>query len=240
METALPLVDELSAIYARVSGLLLTQETVQTSLALVARLVHETVPDSVGAGITLVDQSGKQRSTGSTDERVTRFDQLQYDLNEGPCLTSHAARILVRVEDTSADQNFPRWSSTARGMGVGAILSAPLVSGDRCLGSMKVYAEVPGAFDERAQRLLPLFASQAAILLANAQAYEKAHRVSEQMHDALLSRDAISTARGILMAQDGLTEQEAMRMLISVASRQKKRLRDVADSLIATVQRRNR
>ena len=240
MVISLPLADELSVVFARLSGLLLTEETVRTSLGIVARLAHETMPGSFGAGVTLVHSSGHRRTMQATDERVAEVDQLQYELDEGPCLTAYLERTLVSVADTSTDDRFPSWSPAASGMGVAAILSAPLVAGGDCLGAMKVYSEVAGAFEEKAQRLLPLFAAQAAVLLANVQAYEKAERVSEQLREALLSRDAISTAKGILMAQDNLTDQEALRMLVSKASRENKALRDVAHHLIATVQRRNR
>ncbi|CAA9376805.1 MAG: hypothetical protein AVDCRST_MAG60-573 [uncultured Nocardioides sp.] len=240
MTMSLPLADELSAVFARLSGLLMTEETVHTSLGLVARLAHETMPESFGAGVTLVDPSGHRRTEDATDERVARVDGLQYELDEGPCLTAYAERQVVMVGDTSTDQRFPRWSPAANAMGVASSLSAPLVAGESSLGAMKVYADRPGAFDVRTQGLLPLFAAQAAVLLANMQAYEKAERVSDQLREALLSRDAISTAKGILMARDELTEQEALRMLMSKASGDKRPLRDVAQSLIAGVQRRNR
>jgi AmiR/NasT family two-component response regulator len=73
------------------------------------------------------------------------------------------------------------------------------------------------------------------------QAYEKAERVSEQLREALLSRDTISTAKGILMARDGLTDQEALRTLVSMASRENKALRrHRTRGLILRMQRRNR
>lgn len=240
MSASLPLADELSAVFARLSGLLLTEETVHTSLGLVARLAHEAIPASVGAGVTLVAQSGQRRTTAATDDLIERFDRLQYELDEGPCLTSFAERKIIRVHDTGRDGRFPRWGPAAGGMGVRAVVSAPLVAGDVCLGAMKVYAAEPGSFDDRAQRILWLLAQQAAVLLANMQAYEKAERVSEQLREALVSRDTISTAKGILMCRDNLPEHEALRMLVSMAHRQNRTLRDVAQTVIATVQRRNR
>ena len=40
-----------------------------------------------------------------------------------------------------------RWARAAAPLGLHAALSAPLVAGDRTLGAMKVYAELPAAFD---------------------------------------------------------------------------------------------
>lgn len=240
MAQDLPLADELAAVFARLSGLLVSQETVQTSLQLVASLAHETVPDSAGAGVTLVDGSGARKSAGATGPRVQQADQIQYDLDEGPCLAAWRDGVVVRVGDTASDSRFPRWGRAAHDLGLRSSLSAPLVAGHETLGAIKVYSTQTGAFTDRSQHLLPMFASQAAVLLANVQAYERAQEVTDQLREALASRDVISTAKGILMLRDRVSEQDAFRMLVSVASRQNRKLRDVAEDIVTTVQRRNR
>ena len=45
----IPLADELAGVFARMSGLLLSEDTVATSLDLLGALAHETVPGSSGA-----------------------------------------------------------------------------------------------------------------------------------------------------------------------------------------------
>ena len=151
----LPLGDELSAVSARVSGLLLSEDTVDTALGLVSSMAHDTVPGAVGAGISIVDEHGR-RSAGSTDARVQRADALQYELDEGPCLAAAVGRRLVRVDDLSTDRRWPRWASAAIPLGLRAAMSVPLVAGDASLGALKVYAERPGSFDVHAERRLTL------------------------------------------------------------------------------------
>src|SRR3954454_20880036 len=131
------------------SGLLLSHETVTTALGLVTSLALETVPGSVGAGITLVDESGR-RSSAATDDRVERADALQYEHDEGPCLAATAIRQVVRVDDVAEDRRWPRWAAAVQPLGLRAALSAPLVAGDRGLGAMKVYSDRPRAFDAHA------------------------------------------------------------------------------------------
>ena len=107
-------------------------------------------------------------------------------------------------------------------------MSAPLVAGDRSLGALKVYARRPGAFDRHAEHLLVMFAAQAAILLANVQSVEIARRLSDGLKDALRSRDLIATAKGILMAREGVAEEPAFAVLVAGAQREHKTLRDAA------------
>jgi hypothetical protein len=140
MVQGLPLVDELSVVFARMSGLLLSEETVGTAVGLVTALATDAIPGTVGAGVTLVDERGAKTTSGASDPVVEKADTAQYELDEGPCLTAWAQRALVRIDDIGSDGRWPRWSRAVEPLGLRAALSAPLVAGDRSLGAVKVYA----------------------------------------------------------------------------------------------------
>lgn len=235
----LPLADELSAVSARVAGLLLSEETVDTALGLVSSMALDTVPGAVGAGVSIVDERGR-RSSGSTDARVERADALQYQLDEGPCLAAAAGRQLVRVDDLGTDRRWPRWAGAVAPLGLRAAMSAPLVAGDASLGAMKVYAEQPGSFDLHAERLLTIASAQAAILVANVQTRERARRLSEGLREAVRSRDLVSTAKGVLMARHGVPEDVAFGMLVSRSGEAGGTLADVARAVVDSAVRRRR
>src|SRR4051812_13385811 len=184
------------------SGLLLSEETVATALGLIGSLAVDTVPGAVGAGVTLVDARGRRRTSGATDQRVEQADRLQYELDQGPCLAAAAARQVIRLDDIEGDRRWPRWSAAVAPLGLRAALSAPLVAGDEGLGAIKVYADAPGTFGPRAEHLLTMFATQAAILVANVQSFERAHRVSDDLRTTVRGRDVVSMAKGMLMARD--------------------------------------
>lgn len=69
-----------------------------------------------------------------------------------------------------------------------------------------MYSDKPDAYDERSERLLSMFAAQAAILLADVQSDAKAQQLTEDLKEALRSRDVIGAAKGIVMARDGVDE----------------------------------
>lgn len=235
----LPLADELSAVSARISGLLLSEETVDTALGLVSSLALDTVPGAVGAGVSIVDERGR-RSSGSTDDRVQRADALQYELDEGPCLAAAAGRQLVRVDDLSTDRRWPRWAATVAPFGLRAAMSAPLAAGDTSLGALKVYAEQPGSFDVHAERRLTLASAQAAILVANVQTRERARRLSDGLRQAVRTRDLVSTAKGVVMARYGVPEDVAFGILVSRSGEDGGTLADVARAVVDSAVRRRR
>ncbi|MGY1638825.1 GAF domain-containing protein [Geodermatophilus sp. SYSU D00742] len=238
-EPDLPLTDELSAVFARMSGLLLSEETVATALGLASSLALDTVPGAVGAGVSVVDERGR-RSSGSTDARVEQADALQYVLDEGPCLAAAAGRQLVRVDDLAADRRWPRWAAAVAPLGLRAAMSAPLVAGDTSLGALKVYADRPGTFDGHSERLLSMFSAQAAILVANVQTHERARRLSEGLRSAIGTRDTVSMAKGVLMARHGVTEDVAFGMLLARAGEEAGGLPDVARTVVGSAVRRLR
>jgi GAF domain-containing protein len=75
------------------------------------------------------------------------------------------------------------------------MLSVRLISSGTAIGAIKVYSGQPAAYNARAERLLELFARQAAILLSNSQALADARRLSAQLIEALNDRDIIGQAK---------------------------------------------
>ena len=235
MDLDLPLADELASMYARMSGLLLSQETVATALGVVTSLAVETVPGSTGAGVTLHDRDGRPTSAAATDVVVEQADALQYELELGPCLTAWARRTVVRIDDTALDGRWARWCAGVQPLGLRASLSAPLIAGKEALGAIKVYAAEPWTYDARSEHLLTLFAAQAAILLANVQSLQAARRLSRQLAAALTSRDAVARATGVLLAQGATSPQDAFALLADTARRSDRTVEDVARALLAAV-----
>jgi GAF domain-containing protein len=236
---ALPLADELSGVFARMSGLLLSEDTVERSLSLIGALAQETVPGAVGAGVSVIDERNR-RSSGSTDDRVRRADALQYELDEGPCLTAAATRELVRIDDLAEDARWPTWAAEVAAHGLRAAMSAPMVAGEVSLGAIKVYAEQPRTFDAHSEQVLTLFAAQAAILVANMQTAERARRLSEGMRAAIHSRDVVSIAKGMLMGRHSVDEDTALGMLLARSEADGITLPDAAQKTVGSAVRRGR
>jgi GAF domain-containing protein len=228
----MPLAEELSQVYARMSGLLLSEETVQTALDLVTSLALETIDGVVGAGVTLIGTDGHRQSAAATSPLVARADALQYELDEGPCLTAWADHVQVRIDDLQTEERWPGWRRVALPLGLRSSLSTPLRTQGRVLGALKVYGEQAGAFDDRSAVLAARFAAQAAILLANVSTLDQAERLSVSLQGALRTRNVIALANGVLMERYHLTEEQAFLRLVDSARAGRRELVDEATSVI--------
>jgi GAF domain-containing protein len=222
----------LAQALARFSAVLLSQESVATTVELVTTLAAKTLPGTAGAGVSLIDELGK-RTTAASDPLVKQADLRQYELDEGPCLTAWRDRVAVRIDDTGAERRWPRWTQDVGKLGIKAVVSAPMLVADRSIGAIKVYSRQPAAYDEQSEQLLSLFAQQAAILLANAQSYQDAQQLIDQLKVALASRDLIGQAKGVLIAGGARDEETAFGMLVTASQRANMKVREVARQLVA-------
>lgn len=96
-------------MFVRASGLMLTSETVDTALAVITSLAHETFPGSAGGR----PHPDRRVTQTATDPLVRRADGVQHELGAGPCLAAWHQRTVVRIDDTSHDDRWPaqkRWA----------------------------------------------------------------------------------------------------------------------------------
>lgn len=232
MVQQLPL-DELSTIIARIQGRLLTEEKVTTAVHLLARAAKESVPGTIGAGVSLLDARGRRTSSGYTDSIVEKADAAQYEHGEGPCLTSWASEKPVLVQDLHADPRWPRWRTAVQDLPIRSVVSAPLLSGKEALGALKLYAAAPNTYDESSSRLLQLFAGPAATLLSHIQASEAPKKMTEGLQLSLHTRDTVNQACGVLMERLGVSRDAALQRLLRRARERGTTLQQVCESTLA-------
>ncbi len=224
---------DLTEIMTRLAGLLFSEETLHSALDLATRLARDALPQTAGAGVTLV-RGGTKYTAAHTDQIVERADALQYELDEGPCLSAWRDNTIVRIDDMARDERWPRWTPAAASMGLNSTLSAPLRVRDEATGAVKVYSTDVAAYDGAHESILQMLADQAAVVLANVQGYVEAQELSEQLKEALRSRDVIGQAKGILMERERIDDEAAFAMLRQASQARNIKLREIARAIVET------
>jgi GAF domain-containing protein len=167
-----------------------------------------------------------------SDLDVLEIDQPQYKSGKGPCLDAFRHRRSYAITSTWSDSRWPEFSRAASLHGIGSTLSLPLAAGDQSLGALNFYAAAENAFSQDDEQTGEGFATQAAVVLANAQAYWDARALSEQMAEAMRSRATIEQAKGIIMNQSRVGADRAFEMLRAASQNQNRKLRDLAEELV--------
>ena len=212
-------------------GLLLSEETLQSTLQRVAELACATIEGCDSAGVTIMERS-KVSTAAATDDFTLKIDTDQYDNREGPCLQALSTQAVVAAPDIASDPRWPSFAAAATRDGLGAVLSLPLSARGEPIGALNLYSKEPNSFDEASEPIGTLFASQASVAISNAQVYTAAVRLSDQLKEAITTREVIGEAKGLLMAQEGVTEDEAFEMLKNVSQNQNVKLREIAQKLV--------
>ena len=67
---------------------------------------------------------------------------------------------------------------------------------------------------------------------------EACHRLIAQLQEAVATRDVIGQAKGILMATESISADEAFAILSRASQRENRKLRDVAAEIVTNTSRR--
>ncbi len=179
------------------------------------------------AGITLV--LGRKFGVGpATDDFIANSDNLQAELDEGPCLDAIRHGRTVYTADLANDRRWPTWGPRVNAeLGVGSLLSMLLYTDERAYGALNMYCDRVDGFTRDDLLVADTLATHLAVALADAQEIE--HRGV-----AMVNRTVIGQAEGILMERLGVMPDQAFAYLRRISQDTNRKLLDVARDLVLT------
>ena len=229
----------LRSVLAEMGGVVLHQQTVERLLDLVAELTERTVRSASAVSITLL-RDGDAFTSHASEPVARKLDAAQYEAGDGPCLRAARTGERQNVSLRRDGHGWPQLADAALDQGIASVLSMPLAVEQQRLGGLNVYSPDGESFTDVEVTTAALLAQQATAVLANAAAFVHASELNAQLRQALESRDLIGQAKGILMERGSCGPDEAFDMLRRASQRTNRKLRDVANDLVAAVVERSR
>jgi GAF domain-containing protein len=199
------------------------------SMARMARLV---VPGCDHASVSVLAVTGEVTTAGASDALTVQLDDLQYEADEGPCLSAIRSGSPVQVDEFISDRRFPTFAAAAAAVGASSCLSLPLSLGEETIGGLNLYGDAPHAYNEISVKAGEEIAGQASLVVASVRAYERSLKLVDQLHLAMGSRAEIEQAKGILMARSHCDADRAFDVLRRASQRQNVKLRDIAHTIV--------
>jgi GAF domain-containing protein len=224
--------DEFTRRVGELSQTLLSDESIDGFLRRAAQLSVALIPACDACSVS-VAADGKVRTRASSDPFAERVDEYQYDQDQGPCLEAIDTGTTVRSVPFAEETRWPRFVPLAGAEGVVGSYSVPLAAGERIVGALNLYSR-KRTFGDDDQQLSEAFAGQAAVAVANADAYHQARELSRHLEEALKSRDVIGQAKGIIMERERVTADQAFDMLRKLSQAKNVKLREIADLVVLT------
>ncbi len=183
------------------------------------------VPGAAQAVISLVIRRKMVQAQAATDPSAGRLDELQTELDDGPCLRAVWEQQTVHIPDMATESRWLRFAAAAIQAGVGAMLCFQLFVEGNNLGALNLYGATAGAFTEESETVGLIFATHDAVALAGAQQ-------EHQLSTALASRDITGQAKGIVMERFHIDADHAFALITRLSQEQNIKLHTIATQLI--------
>ena len=181
---------QLSDVLSEFARTMVTDFPIQAILDhLVVRIVD--VLPVTAAGVTLITPGERPHYVAASDLSALRYEELQTELGEGPCVAAYDSGEPIAVADLRTDERFPAFAAKAVEAGLVAVFTFPLRQGEVCLGALDLYRDMPGLLDGDAIGAAQTLADVAAAYLNNAQARADLRESSERHRESAL-RDALT------------------------------------------------
>ncbi|MCU1369037.1 MAG: hypothetical protein JWO77_231 [Ilumatobacteraceae bacterium] len=156
---------------------------------------------------------------------------VQYDFHDGPCLTAFRTMEHLRINLVEPLELFPHFAVAARDAGMTSVLSVPALWGDELVATLNLYSR-SGQFDETAETVAAILATQVTIAVSRSPEYAAARTVLETAQRDVDDQSEIDMATGMLMANEGCTPQQASGLLRQAAADDGKTIVQIAQRII--------
>lgn len=215
--------DDFSAVLLASARRIAGSERLADALPRVAAGAAAVVPGvrDAGVAVRLRDELSCAAHTTETAEAV---DRTQIRMAEGPCIDAIAGAHTVTLTDAATEARWPRFVPEAVRHGVRASLSVPLTSTSP-VGAVNLHLTGHALDDpsrrRRIQRSAGLFVAYASLALTAVDRLER-------LEGALVRRDVIGQAKGMLMHRYDVDADEAFARLRRASQTTNTKLHEVA------------
>jgi GAF domain-containing protein len=220
--------------YAALSEIDLTDRSLDGILEEVAGLAKRVLPAAPEVSVTLVE-GDRAYTAAFTGILAIELDERQYDGGFGPCLDAAVSGQKIKVSMDDPNSAYPDFCRIAQRMGVTHSLSVGIPVATPTVGALNLYSTTGRAFSDDAERIVGTFAIFAGIVLASAGLHRDLADLAAQLELAVQSRAVIDQAKGIVMAQNRCSGEEAFQILVRASQHRNLKLRILAEQLVASV-----
>jgi len=217
---------QLEAI-SKVSRTITSNLYLEDILKLIVTVTAE-IMDSKICSLMLIDEKTRElilKATQSMSELYNKKPHLK--IGEGIAGRAAMENKPNAVYDISRESEY-RYKDIAAKEGLKSLLSVPLAVKGKVIGVLNNYTSYPHKFTKTEIDVMTTVASQAAIVIENAELMVKTKIIQEELE----ARKVVERAKGILMREGNLSEEEAFRKIQKQSMDMRKTMREIAEAII--------
>ncbi len=201
----------------------------------ILRLIVTVTAEALGSNICslmLTDEKTNElviRASQSISEEYNKKPPLK--VGEGIAGKVAKENKPIVVKDVIKEKEY-KHKNIAKKEGLCSLLCVPLAVRGKVIGVINCYTSKPHDFTETEINVLTTIANEAAVAIENTELMVKSRVIQEELEN----RKRIERAKGILMKEEGLTEEQAYLKLQKYSMDHRKTMREVADAIILSAE----
>jgi GAF domain-containing protein len=185
-------------------------------------------------GLALADSRGQLRVLASTTERMRVLELIEIQNDEGPCRDCfRAGDRVVNQRLDEAEGRWPRFGAEARSAGFQMVHALPLRLRNETIGAMNIFNANLVALSPEEVNIAQALADVATIGILQERAVRHGVELAGQLQQALNSRIVVEQAKGVVAERLQVGMDEAFDLMRGYARGERRRLSEIAGSLIA-------
>lgn len=217
---------QLEAI-SKVSKTITSNLYLEDILKLIVTVMAELI-DSKICSLMLIDEKTRELVLKATQSMSEAYNKKpNFKIGEGIAGKVALENKPMAVYNITKEPEY-KSKNIAVKEGLKSLLSVPLAVKGKVIGVLNNYTSYPHKFSKDEVSILMTVANQAAIVIENAELMVKTKVIREELD----TRKAVERAKGIIMKEQGLTEEEAFKRLQRESMNLRKSMREIAEAII--------
>jgi len=225
--------EQLKAI-SKISKAIASDFFLDDILRLVVTVTAEVLGSNICSLMLIDEKTGELmvRATQSISEQYNKKPPLK--IGEGIAGRVAKENKPIAVKDVVKEKEY-KHKDIAKKEGLASLLCVPMSVKGKVIGVINCYTPKAHAFSDEEIEVLTTIANQAAVAIENTELTVKSKSIKEELE----TRKRIERAKGILMRDEGLTEEQAYLRVRKYSMDNRKTMREVAEAIILSADMKN-
>lgn len=204
-------------------------------LKLIVSVTAEVMGSKI-CSLLLINKTGKELEVKAT-QSVSEAYNKKANIKIGEGIAGKVAQEgkPITVADVRKDARYIN-RAIARKEKLCSLLCMPLIVKRKTIGVLNTYTSSPHQFSKSEINILKSIANQAAIVIENFRLVVESKVIKEELE----ARKVIERAKGILMKQDHLAEEEAYNRIRKYSMDNRKSMREISEAIILSEEMRKK
>jgi len=211
----------------KISGAITSDLYLEDILKLIVTLTANVMEAKI-CNVWLFDEKSQEFTIEATQAMSKEYlEKRTIELTEGIVGLAAREKKPIIISDVLSDKRYKE-KKLAKKEGLVSMASLPMMVKDKVIGVLNIYTTSPYNFTKADINLLSTVANQAAVAIEKTELIVKTKIIQEELE----ARKRIEKAKGILMQEKGISEEEAFSLIRKSSMDKRISTKEIAEAII--------